>query len=92
MDARLHAYYKVESTERRSTVGLLSEEVGMSPAWTLSEVEEVLLDRMRGATVSETERSSSTRLSKEEGICWWILSAFDSLDGKEAREAYYARL
>jgi hypothetical protein len=62
----------------------LSEEAITLPAWTLSDVEEYLLERARG-TLSETER-------EEESPCWWILSALDFLDGKEAREEYYAGL
>jgi hypothetical protein len=54
-------------------------------------VEEALLERMR-AILSETERSSSPKPEEEEGPCWWILSALDSCDGRDAREAYYARL
>jgi hypothetical protein len=67
-------------------VGRLSEEAITPPAWwTLSEVEEYLLERARRAHVSEAER--------EEGSpCWWMLSALDRCEGKEAREAYYAGL
>jgi hypothetical protein len=75
--------------ERRSAMGLLSGELAL-PTWTLSEVEEALLERMR-ATLSYTERSSSPK-SEEEGPCWWMLSALNRCDGKEAREAYYAKL
>ena len=63
----------------------LSEEaIALLPAWTLADAEEYLLERARGAP-SETER-------EEERPCWWILSALDFCDGKEAREAYYAGL
>ena len=55
------------------------------PAWTLGEVEQYLLERARGA-LFETEEEQHER------PCWWILSALDFCDGKEAREAYYAGL
>jgi hypothetical protein len=70
-------------------MGLRFGEVAL-PTWTLSEVEEALLERRR-ATLSQTERSSS-RKSEEERPCWWVFSALDRCDGKESREAYYARL
>jgi hypothetical protein len=28
----------------------------------------------------------------EENPCWWVLSALESFEGKEARETYYAKL
>lgn len=72
-------------------MGSLSAKTVALPACTLTEVEEALLERMC-ATLSETERSSSPKPEEEEGPCWWILSALDRHDGREAREAYYARL
>src|SRR3954471_18932915 len=29
---------------------------------------------------------------EEEGPCWWVLSALDTFDGKEARQKYYAAI
>jgi hypothetical protein len=49
---------------------------------TLSDVEEYLLERAR-TTLSDTEK-------EEENPCWWVLSALDVFEGKEAREKYYA--
>jgi hypothetical protein len=60
------------------------------PVWTLSEVEEALLERMR-KMLSEPERFSPLK-SEKERPCWWMLSALERLDGKETREAYYAKL
>ncbi len=64
-------------------VGWLSEETVAFPAWwALGEVEEALLrGRARNPAPTESEQ--------EERPCWWILSALDRCDGKEAREAYY---
>ena len=73
----------------------LSEEAITLPAWTLSDVEEYLLERVRGQLLEETaERASSSREPDEleERPCWWILSALARCDGKEAREAYYVGL
>jgi len=28
----------------------------------------------------------------EKNPCWWVLSALESFEGKEARETYYAKL
>ncbi len=64
-------------------MGRLSGEVAL-PTWTLSDVEEYLLEHARRA-LSEAER-------EEESPCWWILSALDFCDGKEARDAYYGGL
>ena len=65
-------------------MGRLSGGATLLAWWTLSDVEEYLLERARG-TLSETER-------EEESPCCWILSALDFCDGKEAREEYYAGL
>ena len=65
-------------------VGWLSDDTVTFPAWwTLGDIEEALLERARNPAPTENQ---------EERPCWWILSALDSCDGKEAREAYYSRL
>lgn len=69
---------------------LLLEDMNTLPVWTLSEVEEALLERMR-KMLSESERSSSSEY-EEERPCWWILSALDRLDGRDEREVYYSKL
>jgi hypothetical protein len=71
-------------------VVFLSEEVITLSSWTLSDVEKALLERMR-KMLSQPERFSPLE-AEEEKPCWWILSTLDRLDGKEAREAYYAKL
>jgi hypothetical protein len=69
-------------------VGWLSGETITAPARTLRDVEEHLLERAREAALSEPEQEEEG----EENPCWWMLSALDFCEGKEAREAYYARL
>jgi hypothetical protein len=72
---------------RGIALGWLSGETVTVPAWwTLGEAEAALRERGRSDTPSETEQAEVER------PCWWVLSALDSFDGKEAREAYYAKL
>ena len=70
---------------------LLSEKTGALPTCTLSEVEEALLKRIRD-TPSKTESYFPLGKPEEERPWWWILSALDACEGREAHEAYYARL
>ena len=65
-------------------MGWLSGETITPPARTLRDVEKHLLERAREA-LCETGQ-------EEESPCWWLLSALDFCEGKEAREGYYARL
>ena len=67
-------------------MGWLSGGTITPPAWTLRDVEKHLLERAREA-LCETGQEK-----EEESPCWWLLSALDYCEGKEAREAYYARL
>ena len=67
------------------------------PTWTLSDGKEYLLERGRRLLLEEvTTEVAPSRESEEEKEeecpCWWILSALDRCDGKEAREAYYEGL
>jgi hypothetical protein len=62
------------------------------PRCSLTDIEEALLERIR-RQLSETEHTSYPESEpEEEEPCWWILSALEACDGKEAREAYYAGL
>jgi hypothetical protein len=73
-------------------MGWHSEEMITLPAWTSGEGSVALLELVHDELSSEPEFRSWPEPTKEEGPCWWILSALESCEGKEAREAYYARM
>jgi hypothetical protein len=73
-------------------MGWHSEGMITLPARTAGEGSVALLERVHDELPIEPESLSWPQPTKEEGPCWWILSALDSCDGKEAREAYYAGL
>jgi hypothetical protein len=81
------AHLENELRGRGIALGWLSAETVTVPAWwTLGEAEAALHQRgARSDALSETEQA------EEERPCWWVLSALDGFDGKEAREAYYAK-
>jgi len=56
------------------------------PSWAPGEGSTALLERV------QDEMRTDARLEEEEGPCWWVLSALDTFDGKEAREEYYASI
>jgi hypothetical protein len=77
--------------EGKIVVGWHSEPIVTLPAWAPGQGSVALLQRMRTEDAS-LERFLSWELEEEESPRWWILSALDRCDGKEAREAYYDRV
>jgi hypothetical protein len=73
-------------------MGWHSEEMITLPAWTPGEGSVALLERVHDELPQEAGFLSSPEPHEEERPCWWMLSALDVWDGKEAREAYYSRL
>jgi len=51
-----------------------------------------LLKKIHDELPAEPKFSSASESAEKEELCWWILSALEACDGKEAREAYYSRL
>jgi hypothetical protein len=72
-------------------VGWHSEEMITLPAWAPGEGSIALIEHVHDES-STLERFSSRETEEEQRPCWWLLSALDSIDGKEAREAYYSKL
>ena len=64
-------------------VGWQSEQMVTLPPWLPGEGALALLERVRDEAHGVEDFSS---------LCWWILSALDSFEGKEEPEQYYARL
>ena len=78
--------------EGKIAVGWHSEPIVTLSAWVPGQGSVALLQRMRTEGASPERFLSWELEEEEESPRWWILSALDRCDGKEAREAYYDRL
>jgi hypothetical protein len=65
-------------------LGRQSESMITLPSWVPGEGSITLLERVHD------EIPADPQSAEKEEQCWWILSALDNFDGKEAREKYYA--
>jgi hypothetical protein len=66
-------------------LGWQSEPMITLPSWAPGEGSVALLER-----VHDEEMPAEPGFEEEEAPCWWVLSALDIFEGKEAREKYYA--